>query len=267
MRLLTTLFLISTLANATEVDLNFRTGDEQGVVAIFRDVPLRVYENYVAHKQSGDLGPIAPLTFGKPFKDYPAEESRWMMDSGIFPLPSGLEGYGFLLQGNNHSDDMDMYLVKKFEVKPNTVYQIRTKVDKAVNDPGGVAGPGGSPGLKLNSVVVDFDPTEFVANPKNPEENVKHARIGFVDVGFTNFDSSGTTIACMKKSSFSPSGDICPATGPIPYKIVEGRYGKVMEKKSNAKGELWLMVGSHSGHEAFNAIFYTRIVVDLTVKP
>jgi hypothetical protein len=83
------------------------------------------------------------------FADLPADydSAQFMLDSGWGGLPSGLEGNALFLSGNNHSDDLFMFIQKQFTgLKPETTYQVQFEVELASNSPAGMMGIGGSPG-------------------------------------------------------------------------------------------------------------------------
>jgi hypothetical protein len=67
-------------------------------------------------------------------------------------LPAGVEptGNGYYIAGNNHSDDLFMFLKRKLGpadgVQPNTAYRLKFKIVFASNAPSGCLGIGGAPG-------------------------------------------------------------------------------------------------------------------------
>src|SRR4051812_17169204 len=87
------------------------------------------------------------------FADYPSgEEQSYQLESGIRNLPPGVEpgGTGFYIAGNNHSDDLFMFLKRKLGpaegVQPNTTYGLTFKLIFASNAPSECTGIGGAPG-------------------------------------------------------------------------------------------------------------------------
>src|SRR5688572_29041821 len=85
------------------------------------------------------------------FSDLPSNED----DSGFYELkyaftdlPANLGvRKGIMLSGNNHSDDLFMFIKKKITgLSPNTSYTLVFEVELASNAPKGSVGIGGSPG-------------------------------------------------------------------------------------------------------------------------
>src|SRR3954465_14067531 len=88
------------------------------------------------------------------FADYPAgEEANFELHSGLKKLPAGVTNAGrkgFFISGNNHSDDLFMFLKRKLGrgdgIKPGESYRVSFDIDFASEAPEGCAGIGGSPG-------------------------------------------------------------------------------------------------------------------------
>ena len=95
------------------------------------------------------------------FADYPAgEELFYELDFGHANLPAALDTNrkGFRVTGNNHSDDLFMFITKKVEgLEPNTRYDFRFKVTFGTNAQNNCIGIGGSPG---NSVWIKVGATK-----------------------------------------------------------------------------------------------------------
>jgi hypothetical protein len=88
------------------------------------------------------------------FADYSPLSEGMELDAGIFPLPPelGTSGTGFMVHGNNHSDDLFSFLAKKLTradgVQPNQRYSVSFGVLLASNAGGDQClGVGGAPGL------------------------------------------------------------------------------------------------------------------------
>ncbi|WP_394843769.1 hypothetical protein LZC95_42810 [Pendulispora brunnea] len=241
------------------LDFDFRSGNDHGFVPVMRDVPVSIFEAYQSHKASGTLGPVAPLT--RNFNEYPEETSHWLMNSGIYPMPDGLEGRGFLVQGNNHSDDMDMHLVRKLGaaegVQPNTDYDVLVTVDLAGAAPTDAVGVGGSPNLQVKARATTKDPTTY-AYAGN------HVRFKDVDMS----PQMGTDVAVngVCYTERPQAGEPKCPQGRIPFHLNLGKPSSPIRVRSNEAGEFWLTVGSHSGFESFSAIYYARIHVELQRK-
>jgi hypothetical protein len=259
------LFLISTFsATASEskplqLTYDFTKNSTEGWSAIFRDVPQGVYNEYIRRLKAGEsLGPVGPEVDQNNILKYPEEESHWLMNSGIYPLPkevsNGAES-GFLLQVNNHADDADMWLVKRLGkgdgIKPKTKYRFQMQVQFASSAPEGCLGAGGSPdALELFMGAGVKDPNLF--EHSTVTKNIQFAK-GILRKEFRTGLNIGNGIPCPEDLS------------PVPYRLVARKH-QVSEVTSDGKGKLWVMVGTHSGYEAFSALYYTRIEVELTPK-
>lgn len=250
----------------THFDFDFTTGDPHSFQAVFRDLPFSIFGEYERRKATGaELGPEAPLT--KPTFEYPEEATHWLLNSGIYSLPSGLKGKGYLLQGDNHSDDLDMFLVRKFTMKdglqPHTRYQMKVTVDLAGDAPSGAFGAGGAPELTLNAVVVsDFDPTKYRIDEN---QDVRHPKTNWMNNSHAHAEVGTNAVCTVPEESSELELNIrrpCPADLKIPFELKKGLPSRTIEVTTNSQGEFWLMIGGHSGFESFTGIYYTRVQVD-----
>ncbi|WP_394833279.1 hypothetical protein LVJ94_42930 [Pendulispora rubella] len=241
------------------LDFDFGDGSDHGFVPVVRDVPVSIFEAYQSRKASGSLGPVAPLT--RNFNEYPEEQSHWLTNSGVHPMPDGLEGKGFLLQGNNHSDDMDLHLVRKLTaadgVQANTDYDVIVTVDLAGAAPTDAVGVGGSPNLQIKARAVTQDPTAYAYVGQ-------HVRFKDIDMSPQSGTDVGVNGVCYTENPQAGEPK-CPQ-GRIPFHLNRGKPSRPIRVRSNAAGEFWLTVGSHSGFESFSAIYYARIQVELQRK-
>jgi hypothetical protein len=101
------------------------------------------------------------------FGDHPVG-ANWTFYAGPAQMPEGKNRTGYLLTGNNHSDDLWMYAFRSLnssEVKPGVDYDVQLKLDFASNQPLNSFGVGGSPGssVYLKGHVVDRKPARLVA--------------------------------------------------------------------------------------------------------
>jgi hypothetical protein len=250
--------------NLTQVlDLDFSGGDEHDVVPLFRDVPVSVYREYERRRVAGEsLGPVAPLAGSA--HDHPEEASHWLMNAGIHPMPDGIEGKGFLIQGNNHSDDMDMHLARKLGaregIEPNARYAIVVTVDLAGDAQSGAFGIGGGQDLSLYASVTRSDPREIRIDAQ------QHVRFADFHPTFAEMKGVGTNSVCFRRQGslpIPPGQAACPSSGRISFQLKRGRPSQPLTIDSDARGEIWLLVGGHSGYEDFSAIYYKRIVVSV----
>lgn len=190
------------------------------------------------------------------FADYPAgQEEFFELRSGIAPLPPEIgSGTGFFISGNNHSDDLFMFLKRRMAqadgVVPNQIYEVRLRVTLASNAPSGAVGIGGAPG---ESVFLKAGATSV--EPKG----VTGDRFVRMNVDKGNQASSG--------SAASVIGDIAngraPSAGVDKYASLTRTHVHDFLATANSAGELWLLIGTDSGFEGTTSLYYQRIAVEL----
>lgn len=207
------------------------------------------------------------LVFSYSF-DFSQSQNEWQVDFTDFPAgvddslfyelqfaytdrPSNLGANlkSMMLSGNNHSDDLFMFMKKKItDLTPNTDYTIVFDVELASNAPKGSIGIGGAPGesvfLKAGAIGIEpkkvIDDNQFALN---------------VDKG--NQSSQGENAVIL--------GDIAVDFGTKEYALITRNnasgYSTPFVAKSNSKGEIWLMVGTDSGFEGTTTVYYTKVNV------
>ena len=194
------------------------------------------------------------------FADYPpGEEQFYQLESGTRDLPPGVEprGTGLYVAGNNHSDDLFMFLKHKLGsaegIQPNTMYRLTFKIVFASNAPSECTGIGGAPG---ESVILKAGGSDI-----EPKSEVKDGTYRLnVDKG----EQSGGGPAGEVISNIA-NGTPCDqaAASNYPYVSLTKEHKGKVAVKSNASGELWLLVGTDSGFEGVTALYYQRIEVQL----
>jgi hypothetical protein len=193
------------------------------------------------------------------FADYPVgEESFYELESGIRDLPAELgAGKGFYLSGNNHSDDLFMFLKRKLGtaqgLKANTEYLVRFDITFGSSVPTGCGGIGGSPG---ESVYLKAGASAAEPNRKVDEEN--HYRMT-IDKG--NQAQSGRDASNVGNID---NGQDCETAGQDPdYKAVRKTHVHTTRVKTDAQGNMWLIVGTDSGFEGTTSLYMQSINVRL----
>ena len=152
---------------------------------------------------------------------------------------------GLMLKGHNRSDDLFMYISKKFSQKdglrPNTKYNVVLSFDVATNVAGGGMGIGGSPG---ESVFVKAG----IINKEPVVENINGIKTINVDKGIQS--NSGKEMQVLGNIQKLKSNDTT-----YEYKHFENKF-KVI---TNDKGEAWVIIGTDSGFEGLTEIYITNI--------
>ncbi len=183
------------------------------------------------------------------FADYPmADESIYELEIEHSSLPTPLDGsQGAIKQsGNNHSDDLFMFIKKKVTgLTPKTKYNIFFDIEFASNAADGSVGVGGSPGesvyIKAGAAVVEPE--------KRPGED------GFyrmnIDIG--NQANRGHNMIVL--------GDFSNDTHLNEYAIKKLANNIAFYVQTDASGSLWVVIGVDSGFESTTTIYYNRIGV------
>jgi hypothetical protein len=193
------------------------------------------------------------------FADYPVgEEEFYELESGIRDLPAELgSGKAYYLSGNNHSDDLFMFLKRKLGtaqgLKKNATYLARFDITFGSNVPTACGGIGGSPGesvyLKAGASATD---------PSYQVDGENHYRMT-IDKG--NQAQSGRDASNVGNIS---NGDNCDTAGPDPdYKSVRKTHVHTARVKTDSQGNLWVIVGTDSGFEGTTSLYIQSINVRL----
>ena len=182
------------------------------------------------------------------FSDYPAgQETFFELRSNHTTLPAPLDRTdgAIFISGNNHSDDLFMYLKKQITgLKPNTSYTINFTVDVASNAPSGAVGVGGPPG----------EGVAFGIGATNVEP-------------LNNLTTSGQYRLNVDKGNQGQSGPARKVIGNIANGTSNSIY--VMLRKegtiffsTDGSGKAWVTVSTDSGFEATTALYYSRIAIE-----
>jgi hypothetical protein len=200
------------------------------------------------------------------FADYaPASDKDgfYQLRAEIKSLPPelGVTGTGFYLQGDNHSDDLFMFLKRRLDGNDGIVagqtYQVTFTLKFASNAQTMCIGPG-SPGesVYLKAGASPGEPQPLLTPlPTDPRD--------FSDLKMN-----------VDKSNQSQGGIAASVTGDIangqpcnpsnrPYVSIQRTHQHTSLVNANSQGELWLLVGTDSGFEGPTAIYYQQIDVSL----
>jgi len=195
------------------------------------------------------------------FADYPPTTDKngfYQLLAEVRTLPPelGVNGTGFYIQGNNHSDDLFMFIKRRLNSDDGIVagqtYQITYTLVFASSVQSGCVGVGGSPAVTLKAGASPAEPIAlFDSSPL----------ISWLRMNVGKDPNQGNIAA-------SPTGTI--ANG-IPCGSAQNSYVSIQRThqhtslvNANANGELWLLIGTDSGFEGLTALYYQRIDVTLT---
>lgn len=190
------------------------------------------------------------------FSDYPVgQEQLFQLESGLRHLPPPLDQNrtGILLSGNNHSDDLFMFLTGRLtELEPGQNYSLKFLVEFATNAASGCLGVGGSPGDSV-----------FVKVGASPIEPKAQAVAGDYTMNLDkgNQATGGSDAIVIG----NVANGLTDCANPVyTMKTLQNKQG-AFTAKTDSQGTIWAMVGTDSGFEATTALYYTKIVV--TVSP
>ena len=184
------------------------------------------------------------------FADYPNEpnvEDFYELEFSHSMLPSPLRiTDGALKQaGNNHSDDLFMFVKKKItELVPFRTYNVSMEIEFASNAPNGSVGVGGSPAeaVYIKAGASTSEPLKVLDNSDN------YYRMN-IDKG--NQAQDGANMKLI--------GDFANGTESSAYNLVTLKTMNSISVESNSNGEIWLVVGTDSGFEGTTVIYYNKI--------
>lgn len=193
------------------------------------------------------------------FADYPAgEETFYELASGLEKLPAslGTNRKGFKLSGNNHSDDLYMFVTKQVDgLAPNTHYDLRFKVTFGTNAQNNCMGIGGSPG---NSVWIKVGATK--TEPKAVNDGA-----GFLLFNLDKGNQASGGSDAIIAGDFANSRECGAADESYMKKTLiteKGAYSGVTDDKGN----LWILLSTDSGFEGPTTIYFMELEVAATKK-
>ncbi|MGZ8812202.1 MAG: hypothetical protein ACXW29_13760 [Thermoanaerobaculia bacterium] len=195
------------------------------------------------------------------FADYSPAMQDMNLDAGIRALPPelGIGGTGFLIGGDNHSDDLFMFVTKKLTaadgVRPNQRYDVTFRIVFASNAGNQCGGIGGSPGTSVFLKAGAAGEAPRVDLDSNGDYRLN------LDIG--NQAEGGANASVAGDISIDSSD----CRGNAPYQTVERLHRHPFTITSNAAGEIWLLAGTDSGFEGRTVLYYQSIAATLEPVP
>jgi hypothetical protein len=178
------------------------------------------------------------------------------------PAELGVNGTGFYIQGNNHSDALVMFMKRRLStddgIAAGQSYQVNFTIVFASNAPSGCIGAGGSPGdsVNLRAGASPAEPLALLSIPKPvPDLGLN------VDIGGGSGPAKDGLAASF--AGAIANGQPCDL-GPHPWVSIQRNHQHTTLVNANTQGEMWLFVGTDSGFEGFTSLYYERIDVTLT---
>jgi hypothetical protein len=188
------------------------------------------------------------------FADYPSgEETFYELAFAQSAMPAEVgPGGGLKSAGNNHSDDLFMFVTKEITgLAANTSYVVSIDARIATNAPGDCSGIGGSPGtsvfFKMGAVA-----KAPVSAPGGPDGSLTMQ----MNLDKGNQGSGG---ADMQVSGDIANTKLCPdETYQLKTLSLTG-----FSVTSDASGRLWIVLGTDSGFEGTTVLYYDRVTVTI----
>jgi len=187
------------------------------------------------------------------FADYPVgKETEWAIGSSLAALPAPLDASrkGILLTGENHSDDLFMYITREgARLAPNAQYTVRFRVTVATNAPKNCAGIGGAPG---ESVVLKVGAT--AVEPQRIIDGAQYYRATFDHGSQLTGGRDATPVGNLATSNTNCN---------VPrYELKEfDSSASPLVLATTASGRVWFIVGVDSGFEGTTSVYITSVRV------
>lgn len=181
------------------------------------------------------------------FADYPITDSVFYeLQFAHAPLPAPLntDVKALKLSGNNHSDDLFMFIKRKVTgLMPYTTYDIIFDIDVASNAPTNAVGVGGAPG---ESVVIKVGAT--AKEPKKVVQNGSYV----MNIDKANQQQSGADMKVIGNVGVND-------TTTVFTMIKRNNRSEPFEATTDKDGSLWVIIGTESGFEATSTLYFRRI--------
>jgi hypothetical protein len=234
------------------VDASADTGADQGGDAAR---PLTVTFDFAAGAQG----------WSADFSDFTTTVANLDLDSGIRPLPAelGSARTGFFITGNNHSDDLYMFIKKRLGASdglvPGQRYRVAFDLIFASNAQSGCTGIGGAPG---ESVTLKAGASATEPKPVTQGMDI----VLNVDKGMqTNGGQDASVVGSIANGQ--PCGSAAASYVSLHRTHTHPPSATAAAPQTDAAGNLWLMVGTDSGFEGPTALYYQSVTVTLTPVP
>ncbi len=206
-----------------------------------------------------------PQGWSAGFADYPSgDEAFYELKSEVRSLPAEVDASrnGLFISGNNHSDDLFMFLKRQVAgLEPGAAYRVRIAVEFATNAPSDCAGIGGPPGtgVTMKTGAVTAEP---LAVPCTPATDPECPSAGFVllSIDKGNQVSGGADMAAIGHIGNQKT---CPdeayelkvlRADAAPYRV-----------EADPMGTFWAIIGTDSGFEGTTSLYYSGI--EISIEP
>ncbi|MFZ6721360.1 hypothetical protein [Undibacterium sp. Ji49W] len=183
--------------------------------------------------------------------DFSVETKPTDMVTEYRSLPAPLSGKGLYAFGTNRSDDLFIYIKKRYSgFAPNTEYALRFQTTIVSNVATGCFGVGGSPGDSV-WVFAGASSIEPLTILKGNEYVM-------------NIDRGGQSGSGKSALVLGTIGNASTDCGRAPYMEKKLANQSPLNVRTDAAGNLWLLFGFDSGFESTSHIYYTGINIQAT---
>jgi hypothetical protein len=188
------------------------------------------------------------------FADYPVgEEDFYELNFGHSALPDPLDASrgALKISGNNHSDDLFMFVKRKISgLEPNATYSVAFDLRIGSDAPNGSFGVGGSPVIPIKIGATQIEPVKVLSQEDS------HYRMN-IDKGQQFQEGVDMKII----------GDTANGTDEFKYVVIERRNTeRPFEITTDDNGEVWIVIGTDSSFEATTTLFYDSIHLTFKLK-
>lgn len=186
------------------------------------------------------------------FSDYPADWDEggfeFVSERRSLPDEVGESSQTFFISGRNISDDLFMFLKRQITgLKPGHTYQLSFSIELASQYPEESVGIGGSPG---GSVYLKAGGSAEEPEPVEEDGEIR-----------MNIDKGGQS---QGGQDMSVLGNIGIPGDEFQYELIQrDNLDDPLQVRSDASGNLWVIVGTDSGFEGTTALYYNSIEVRL----
>jgi hypothetical protein len=175
--------------------------------------------------------------------------------TGVRPLPPELgRGSGYLLSSKNVSDDVFQYIYRELDrrdgIRPNQTYRVQFTIRFASNAGSNLVGIGGAPGesVFLKAGASASRPRPVVGPDGYVSSSIDHG----------NQAQGGSAVSVVGHIA---NGNEDVVDGP--YVSITRQHVHTALVRSDARGRLYLVVGTDSGFEGQTAIYIQQVSVKL----
>ena len=183
------------------------------------------------------------------FADYPVGDSLFYelaWAHAPLPWPLSSADSALMISGNNHSDDLFMFIKRKIGgLIPHHTYRVTISMDIASRYPTNAAGVGGAPGegVVLKAGAMAREPVRVVVSGDYrmniDKSNQMQPGADMDTIGHVGVTDTTTVYTIIHRSNLSHP---CTVT-------------------ADAAGEVWICIGTDSGFEATSTLYFDRITV------